>query len=79
MNKIYAAICTLLLLACLAGEGYSQQVLVGTNGRKELGKLTGQSRQKFDASRKKALALAKKHGWPVKTFTKDGGLSACKG
>jgi len=79
MNKIYAAICTLLLLACLAGEGYSQQVLVGTNGRKELGKLTGQSRQKFDASRKKALALAKKHGWPVKTFTKDGGVISLQG
>lgn len=79
MNKIYAAISALMLLLCFAGEGYGQQALVSANGKKELNKLTSQSHQKFNAARKKALVLAKKNGWRIKTYTRDGGVISLQG
>ncbi|MGN6396098.1 MAG: S8 family serine peptidase [Mucilaginibacter sp.] len=79
MNKIYAAIGMLALLLCLAGEGYAQQALISAGNKKELNRLAGQSRQKFNSARKKALILAKKNRWPVKTYTRDGGVISLQG
>ena len=79
MNKLYTAICTILILLCFADKSYAQQVLVNDTGKKALISLSAKSHSNFILSYKKALALAKKNGWAVKRKTRNGGVISLQG
>ncbi|WPU93376.1 S8 family serine peptidase [Mucilaginibacter sabulilitoris] len=79
MNKLYTAISVCLLLLCTAAQTFAQQPLVSEDKRAALVSFSNQSRNLYQASRKKALALAANRGWRVQRRSKNGNLISLQG
>ncbi|MDR3693252.1 MAG: S8 family serine peptidase [Mucilaginibacter sp.] len=63
----------------MASGTSAQQKLVSDEKKRELADNSARLNVLFEANYQKALALAKNHGWPVITKTKNGGLALLQG
>src|SRR6185437_4840194 len=79
MIKLYTAIIAFFLLLCWAGETFAQQALVSAAKKQELANFSAAQNNLFLASRQKAIALAKRHDWPIVRATKNGGIVSLQG